>query len=130
MLVMSVALTAVTLGFAIASIAILHERDWRKRLQDSIVVDGLVVAERSEPDWEYTRAEIEYKIGNHVHRFVSKYGSGMLAAGHRVRVVVDTKTGDAERLAFATRWAFTIGPMLLGGSFVFFGLAIVRQYGG
>lgn len=127
---MLVALATAAAGLLIASFAILHERDWRRRLHNSLLVDGVVVAEREDPEWEYSRAEIEYEIDGHVHRFVSSYGTGMLSVGHRVRVVVDTKTGHAERLAFTTRWVFTVGPILLGGSFVVFGLCLAYQHGG
>ncbi|TWU51572.1 hypothetical protein Poly59_31650 [Rubripirellula reticaptiva] len=130
MLIFVVAFLIVAIGLGIASFAILHECDWRKRLRNSVVVDGIVIAEHSEPEWENTRAEIEYEIDDHAHRFVSRYGTGMLAVGDHVRVFVDTTTGDAERLAFATRWVFTIGPILLGAFFVYFGLSIAHQYGG
>ncbi|TWT85173.1 hypothetical protein CA13_66550 [Planctomycetes bacterium CA13] len=130
MIVMLTAWTIVALGIAIASFAIVHERDWRKRLNNTILIDGLVTAELDDPEWENTRAEIEYQINGSSYRFVSNYGTGMLAVGDRVRVAVNTETGDAERLAFVTRWVFTFGPILLGGMFVLFGLLIIRQFGG
>ncbi|KAA1257122.1 hypothetical protein LF1_55220 [Rubripirellula obstinata] len=130
MLIIVVSFLIVAIGLGIASFAIIHERDWRKRLRNSVVVNGIVIAEHSDPEWENTRAEIEYEIDGHAHRFVSKYGTGMLSVGHHVRVIMDTTTGDAERLAFTTRWVFTIGPILLGAFFVYFGLCIAHQYGG
>ncbi len=130
MIVTLTAWTVVAMGIAIASFAVLHERDWRKRLNNTVLVDGLVTAELDHPDWENTRAEIEYRLNGCSFRFVSNYGTGMLAVGDRVRVAVNIETGDAERLAIATRWVFTFGPILLGGMFVILGLSMIRQFGG
>ncbi len=112
-----------TIGVVLLLFGVLHEYQWRRRIQTSVVCTGRVVDIHDDTDDGYF-PEIEYTCGGDTKRFRSAYSIPPTPfIGSDVSVLVDTARGDAEVYNSKTRLSFTIVPIIGGLFFLIVGLA-------
>ena len=92
--------------------AIWHELQWRRRLRDSVIVQGRIIG-IADGD-VYDHAVVEYNHDGSTIQFESSYGSTIIRVGASVRVAYNPNTGEAELLTLGTRYLLTLGLGLFG----------------
>lgn len=111
-----------------ASVGVLHEIKWRRRLGRYRLTKGIVVGEIEIDD--YPHAEISYEIDGITKVFVASHCFEAPKIGKPVDVAINEDTGVVDHYSWVARYFFTIIPVVFALIWLFLGIEFFRNWGG